>query len=75
MSNLYLNKVNSSNIEQIAHKDNSLYVWYKSGNLYEYLDVPVETYTKLLESESKGRFMNSEVKGKFKYKKLEIPAI
>lgn len=70
MTNMEFVNVESSNIGRVAYKDNNLYVEYKSGNMYKYLDVPKETYTKLVESESKGRFMNSYIKEQFKYEKV-----
>jgi len=60
-------EVVSSNINKIGYENNCLFVEYKSGVRYKYKDVPEELFTKLREAESKGRFMNSEIKGKFEY--------
>ena len=65
-------EVVSSNISKVGYlPTKGLIVEYKSGNTYAYKDVPYEIYTKMLESESKGRFMNENIKGKYKYSKLE----
>ncbi len=61
--------VESSNIKGVAFNE-GLIVEYKSGVRYKYKDVPEETYKKLLEADSKGRFMNSEIKGKFEFERL-----
>jgi hypothetical protein len=71
-----LTEVNSSNINKVGYDDNNLLVEYKSGVLYKYLNVPKKLYEELLNSESKGRFMNSNIKGNFEYSKIErIPKI
>jgi hypothetical protein len=44
---------------------------FKNGVRYEYEDVPHATYTKFRMSESQGKFFNSEISKKFKYKKVE----
>ena len=72
MDNINFVKVESSNIEKVGHDNEDLYVTYKSGNTYKYLGVPKEVYNNLLESESKGRFMNSAIKENYKYTKVDI---
>ena len=64
-------KVESSNIDRVAYKDNKLYVEYKSGGLYAYDWVPEDVWNNLLNSESKGRFMNSIIKENYKYDKVD----
>jgi hypothetical protein len=39
-----------------------LRVAFKGGRTYVYLDVPPETYEAFLQAESKGRFVNAEIK-------------
>ena len=65
-----LNEVVSSNIKAVGYGDNNLYVEYKSGSLYKYKGVKEETYKELLKAESKGQYMNSNIKGKYLYEKL-----
>lgn len=62
-------KVKSSNIVAVGYENNTLYVEYRSGT-YSYLNVDKSVYSRLLNAESKGKFMNSEVKTKYKYKKI-----
>lgn len=63
-------KVDSSNIKEIGWADDILYVKYSSG-VYKYSGVQKETFEELLKAESKGRFMNEQIKGNYDYKKLE----
>ena len=64
-------EVSSSNIQGVHYDPNlkTLTVKFKSG-VYEYAGVPVDVYTGLLQADSKGKFMNSAVIGKFESKKL-----
>ena len=61
--------VNSSNVVAIGYRKNKLYVDYRRGS-YVYNNVPKEVYDGLLKAESKGKYMNSEVKGKYIYERL-----
>ena len=63
-------EVLSSNIKRIGYDDKCLLVEYMSGAMYKYKDVPRSVYKQFLEAESKGRFMNSEVKGKYEYERV-----
>ena len=45
-----------------------LIINFKTGISYEYNNVPVSLWDKFRVSESKGKFMNSYVVGKFKFK-------
>ena len=66
-----LQTVQSSNIDAIAYEGDSLFVQYKSG-LYRYDKVPVNVYEDMKKSESKGKFMNSAIKGTYGYEKVEV---
>ena len=65
-----LTPVESSNIEAVGHGYSGLYVRFKNKAVYLYEDVPVEKYAMLLSSESKGCYLNKEIKGKFNYRKV-----
>ena len=67
-----LNEVVSSNIKKIGYEGTDLIVEYKSGVQYRYKDVPQELYEGLSQAESKGRFMNANIKGKFEYERIPI---
>lgn len=56
--------VDSSNVAQIGYDSDNieLYVEYISGQIYVYSGVPESTYEELLSSDSKGSYMNREIK-------------
>lgn len=63
-------KVVSSNIADIDHDGTDLFVEYLSGARYRFKNVPVEVFEAFKEAESKGRFMNSQIKGKYDFERL-----
>lgn len=65
-------KVNSSNIESIGYEGNDLIVQFKTGNIYKYFNVEKTLYESLLNSDSKGQFLNSFIKGNYKYSRLYL---
>ena len=69
MENITFTQVQSSNIISIGYSDNTLYVNYKSGT-YKYDNVEKSVYESLMSSESKGRFMNENIKGKYNYSRV-----
>ena len=69
MTNIQFTEVKSSNIISIGHDGTNLYVNYKSGT-YKYENVDKSVYESLLTSESKGRFMNENIKGKYNYSRV-----
>lgn len=60
-------EVDSSNIKSVGYLNNNLLVEYHSGDVYSYHNVPISLYEKLITAESVGRFINSEIKGKYKH--------
>lgn len=69
MTNIQFTEVKSSNIISVGHDGTNLYVNYKSGT-YKYDNVDKKLYEDLLNSSSKGQFMNENIKGKYNYTKL-----
>ena len=65
-----LKKVKSSNIDSVGYENENLYIQYQSGAIYKYKNVPKVIYESLMDSDSKGRYMNSSIKTKFEYEKL-----
>jgi hypothetical protein len=45
-----------------------LYVVFNTGRVYEYQDVPPETYQGLVEAGSKGKYLNERIIGRFPYR-------
>jgi hypothetical protein len=67
--NIQFTEVKSSNIISIGHDGTNLYVNYKSGT-YKYENVDKSVYESLLTSDSKGKFMNENIKGKYNYTRV-----
>jgi len=67
-----INEIKSSNIKKTEYDTNSknLKVVFNNGAVYEYENVPHQTYTKFRVAESQGKFFSSEIAKKFKYKKV-----
>lgn len=62
--------VTSSNIEAIGHSGvtNELRVRFTSGSVYVYSNVPAHVFVDLLNAESHGKYLATEIKGKYPYK-------
>ena len=56
--------IKSSAIHSIAYEVDSLYVLFKDGSEWAY-NAPISVFKDWLKAESKGRFFNMEVRGKF----------
>lgn len=65
-----LTEVKSSNVKAIGYDESTkdLYVEYNAGT-YVYENVPAVVYEGLVSADSKGQFMNKNVKGFFSYHK------
>lgn len=50
-------------------RDQVLTLIYKNGGVYEYEDVPLFYWRGLLDAESKGKFINTNIKRLFKFNK------
>lgn len=56
--------VSSSNVASIGYDGDSqiLEVEFLAGGIYQYMNVPAETHIELMESSSKGNYINRVVK-------------
>ena len=61
--------VESSDVASIGYGEKKmiLEVEFHSGSIYQYLNVPEAVYKSFMSSNSKGKFINSDIKGKFSY--------
>lgn len=68
--------VKSTQIKRIAHdaETNTAIVHFTNGGIYEYAEFPPEKFELFKSSESAGKFLGAEVKGKHPYKKVTDPA-
>ena len=68
-----MTRVKSSAIAGVGYKDNKLYVHFSDGkteSLYRYIMVPEHIFDELLKSQSKGKYIVSKVKPKYKSETL-----
>ncbi|MEO6632192.1 MAG: KTSC domain-containing protein [Mucilaginibacter sp.] len=49
----------------------TLRITYTSGKVYDYKNVPPEVFEEMNEADSKGTFLNYQVKGRYKFKKVK----
>jgi len=68
-----INEIESSNIKKTVYdtSNKSLIATFNNGAEYEYENVPHQIYTKFRIAESQGKFFNTEISKKYKYKKIE----
>ena len=64
--------VSSTDVASIGYDpvSRTLEVEFRSGGLYDYLDVPENSFHQLMNAPSKGRFLNDHVKPRFRFRKL-----
>jgi hypothetical protein len=65
-------EIESSNLVKTEYdtETKKMVAEFKNGAQYEYDEVPHNVYVKFRMSESQGKFFNSEISKKYKYKKL-----
>jgi hypothetical protein len=66
-------EIESSNLKLTEYdtSESKLIVEFKNGQRYEYEDVPHNIYAQFRLSESQGKFFNTSISKKYKYKKLD----
>lgn len=64
--------VSSSNLAEVGYDQptQTLEVCFKSGRTYQYFGVPERVYEGLRSAGSPGGFLNSEVKGRYRYARV-----
>lgn len=77
--NLILSKVESSNLKSYGYDINhSLLAIEFKGGMYLYFGVPANVHAAFTGAESKGKFFDQEIKGRYSYTKItpviETPA-
>lgn len=59
----------SSNVAGFCYAETTqvLTVEFNSGSRYDYYDVPEQIFEGMKSADSKGKYLNSEIKGHFRY--------
>lgn len=68
-----IRQIESSSVDAIGYDPGSgkLYVRFVgSGRAYVYYGVPASVYDAFMAADSKGRFVNAHVKGRYEYRRL-----
>ncbi len=63
-------RVASSNIESIGFENNVLEVAFHSGSVYQYFGVPESVYLLLMAAPSKGEYLATYVKNRYRYARI-----
>jgi hypothetical protein len=64
--------VDSSELRSVGYKMDAavLEAEFRSGEVYDYFDVPAQIALELLEAKSIGRYFNAHIRSKFRFKKV-----
>jgi len=64
--------VTSSNVRSIGYDSDSqtLEVEFNDGSVYQYYGVPDNEHEGIMNADSKGKYLNSEIKKRYSYSKL-----
>lgn len=61
-----------SSVVRAAGYSRVLEIEFESGRVYQYFDVAEEIYQAFLESDSKGKYFNAHIRGKFPYREIVL---
>lgn len=64
--------VNSSSIEMIGYAEDTkeLFIQFRNGGMYVYERVPAWVHAALMQAESRGNYLNTEVKPNHAYRQV-----
>ncbi len=67
-----MTNVDSSNVEAVGYDEDSstLQIEFKDGSMYQYFDVSEDVFIGLRDTDSVGGYLNSVIKGSYRYSKV-----
>lgn len=73
LENVDFYPVNSSNVSEIGYDDEEmvLYVRFSRGALYYYEGVPPDVWEQFMAADSAGKFVHTNLKGRYPYGRVE----
>lgn len=71
----YNNTITNSNIADITFTGKRLRIDFQDGSAYEYFSVPENTYIKLVNADSQGRFARRHIYTSFMYRNVSKAAL
>jgi hypothetical protein len=63
--------VESTVIDAVGYS-HVLEIQFESGRVYQYYDVPEEVFQGMLSADSKGKYFNAHIRGKYQYREIEV---
>jgi KTSC domain len=64
-------RTESSVIGAVGHS-RVLEIQFESGRVYQYFGVPENVFREMLNAESKGKYFNAHIRGKYRYQEIEL---
>ena len=71
----YTNTITNSNIADITFTGKRLRIDFQDGSAYEYFSVPENTYVKLVNADSQGRFARRHIYTSFMYRNVSKTSV
>jgi len=64
--------VQSSNVHSVGYDpaSSTLEVEFNDGSIYHYFDVPASEHSGLMNASSKGSYLHSNIKGRYRYRRI-----
>jgi hypothetical protein len=64
--------VSSSNLAEIGYDDTSrtLEILFRDDSLYQYFDIPQQEFDALKNAASKGHYLSTNIKGRYRYARV-----
>ncbi len=65
-------RVRSSNIRSVGYDPDAeiMEVEFENGSVYQYLRVPADVYDRFLHASSKGKFLDTRLKSRFRFRQV-----
>lgn len=69
---MHRDPVNSSSLNSVGYdpKRQILEVEFVDGDVYQYFDIPRQTYEEFLQTDSMGQYMNWQIKERYRYRQV-----
>lgn len=67
-------RVSSSNLHSVGYEPTTetLEIKFHKSGVYQYFNVPIGIYDRLMRASSKGAFFDEKIKERFRYKKVGV---
>ena len=60
----------STNLKSVGYEDGILEIEFKTRSIYQYFNVPENVYLGLLNASSKGTFLNTYIKDRYRFRQI-----